>query len=295
MNGVVIGALVALSMVQQTDTVVPAQGARVLDLELAGGTATVTAWDRDEIAVRADHSMRTHVEIRRSRNGSTVSVESEADRGPATIVDYEITVPRAMRVEVDGHYVDVTVEGVAGGVEVDVTQGDLVVRGVSGSMSLSSTTGKIRVEDSEGDVEAETAAGEIRLVGVRGKVSVESAGGDIILDGVESSSVDAGTVGGRVFFRGAYRPGGTYLLGTHGGSMTLVVPDPVSATFRLATIYGSVLDTRGTDVKRYESGKRHTLEMGAGEALVEAETFGGRILLVGEGSEAAVPPGRDRK
>lgn len=294
MNGMVMGALVALSMVQQTDTVFPAGGARTLELDLGGGSVVVTAWDRDEVRIQASHSTRTEVQVRRTRDGARIDVEAEARRAAgAALVDYVVSIPRAMGVEVDAMAADVTIEGVGGGVEIDVTRGDLILRGGRGTASLNSTTGKILVEGWAGDVEAETAAGEIRLVEVTGAVGAESAGGDIILVRANTASVDVGTVGGRIHFEGRYQPGGTYLFGTHGGTLTLVVPEGTAATFRLATAYGSVLDATGATPQRYTGGQRHTVEKGGGGALVEAETFGGRIVLVRPGGEGSSPPPGD--
>jgi len=290
MNGVVIGALMALGMAQQTDTVFPAQGARVLELDLTAGSVVVAGWDRDEISVRAEHSSRAEVRVRRTRDGTRVEVEAVASRGPVTIVDYEISVPRGMALEVDAMTADVTVEGVRGGVEASVNQGDVTLRSVGGAVKVYSTTGKVLVEGAAGDVEAETAAGEIRLVRVNGAIGAESAGGDIIMEGVTSSSVDVGTVGGRIHYDGTYQAGGSYLFGNHGGTVTLVVPEGASATFHLATVYGTVVDARTAEPQRYEGGQRHTLQAGAGAALVEAETFGGRIHLVRKGSEGSAPP-----
>lgn len=290
MNGVVIGALMALGMFQQTDTVFPAGGARVLELDLSAGSVVVTGWDRDEIAVRADHSSRAEIRVHRSGDGARVEVEAEARRGPVTVVDYEISVPRRMGLDVSSMSADVSVEGVHGDLEIGVNMGDVSVRGGSGSAKLYSTTGKLHLEDFAGDVEAETAAGEIRLVRVSGAVGAESAGGDVILQEINSTSVDVGTVGGRIHYDGSYQPGGSYLFGNHGGTVTLVVPAGASAMFRLSTVFGTVVDARTDEPQRYEGGQRHRIQVGGGAAQVEAETFGGRILLVRKGAEGSAPP-----
>ena len=69
MSGLMIGALMALSLVQQTDTVIALDGATGLDVENTGGRIFVTTWDRPEIRIQADHSRRSFVEIRRRRSG----------------------------------------------------------------------------------------------------------------------------------------------------------------------------------------------------------------------------------
>lgn len=290
MNGAVMAALVALSMVQQTDTVFPAQGARALSVDATAGSVTVTAWDRTDVGVKAEHSSRTYVAVHRSRDGSVIRLEAEARRGPATIVDFEISLPRGMAVEVDAESADVTVIGVDGGVEVDISQGNVVVRNGKGSATLSTQMGKILAEGVSGNIEAETAAGEIRLVNVSGTVVAESAGGDIVIEGGNSPSVDVGTVGGRIYYDGAFQRGGSYFFGTHGGTLTLVVPQGAAVSFHLATVHGTVINALGAQPERLEGGKRHTLDIGGGGAVVEAETFGGRISLVRKGAEGSGPP-----
>ena len=88
MNSLVMGALVALSMAPQTDTVIPLEGAKVLEVSAPAGSITVTGWDRSEIRIRAEHSTRTFVEVRRTRDGQRIDVQADSRRGPATIVDY---------------------------------------------------------------------------------------------------------------------------------------------------------------------------------------------------------------
>ena len=104
MNGVIIGALMALSMVQQTDTTFAVGGAELLDVESLGGSINVTTWNEDMIRIQAEHSQRTFVEIDRGRR--SISVESEARRGPANLVDYEITVPRSLGLRLEAQYGD---------------------------------------------------------------------------------------------------------------------------------------------------------------------------------------------
>lgn len=292
MNGVVIGALMALGVFQQTDTVFPAEGAKILSLEAMAGTVTVTGWDRNEIGLRAEHSSRTWISVNRSRDGQRISLEPEARHGIASImVDYDISVPRGMGLEIESMSGDVTVTGVEGSVSLEVTEGDLVVRGAKGGLKLNTTSGKVLAEDVAGGIEAETAAGEIRLRNVSGAIVAESAGGDIIVEGGTSTSVDVGTIGGRVFYDGTFQKGGSYFFGTHGGTLTLVVPEGTAATFHLATVHGTVINALGAQPERLEvTGRRQSLDIGGGGALVEAESFGGRISLVRKGSEGATPP-----
>jgi DUF4097 and DUF4098 domain-containing protein YvlB len=287
MNGLLMGALVALSMAQQTDTIIPLDGATLLDVSAEGGTIVVGTWDRNEIRVQAAHSIRTFVSFERSRNG-TIEVETEANRGPAGIADFQITVPGTLALELEGMYTDITVEGANGSVEAETLQGDIIIRGGRGTVRASSATGEVLVEGAEGEVEVETAAGDIRFVNVGGDVVAESAGGDIFFESSRASTVDAGSTGGRLQYQGAFLAGGRYFFGSHGGSVVLVVPEGTAATFNLATIHGSITSNLNGTTERLERGQRNSITIGTGGAIVEVETFGGRIAVMRQGTEGAL-------
>ena len=117
MNGLVLGAMVALSMFQQTDTTFAVDGAESVHVETMGGSIEVLVWDEDRIRVEAEHSNRTYIEIEWRRNGQEIDIEPEARRGPANIVDFRITVPRRMALKLDGQYADLRIEGADGEIE----------------------------------------------------------------------------------------------------------------------------------------------------------------------------------
>ena len=287
MNGLVMAALITLSMAQQTDTIIPLDGATLLDVEADGGTIVVGTWDRPDVRVQAAHSIRTFVSIERSRNG-TLSVETEANRGPAGIADFTITVPSTLNLNLEGMYTDITVEGANGAVEAETLQGDIIIRGGRGTIRADATTGEVLVEGAEGEIEVETAAGDIRFVNVGGNVVAESAGGDIFFENARATSVDAGSTGGRLQYQGTFQPTGRYFFGSHGGSVLLIVPEGTSATFNLATIHGSVTTNVNGTLERLERGQRNSITVGTGGAIVEVETFGGRVAVMRQGTEGAL-------
>lgn len=294
MSTVVIGAMMALALVQQTDTVIPLEGRERLSVDAAGGTVIVGVWDRDEVRIRGEHSSRTYVEVETRRN--TIEVESEARRGPANIVDYQITIPRTLALSVDGQFTDITIEGADGEVEAETVQGDITIRGGRGSVQASSANGVITVEGAEGRIEIESAGADIVIRDSAGDLLAESAGGDVIMENVSATSVDAGSVGGRVYFDGTFQPSGTYFFGSHGGSVTIVVPETTAASFNVASVHGSVTSNLTGSPERFERGQRHSFDLNGGGALVEAETFGGRIQLLRKGTEGEPPrPRRERR
>jgi hypothetical protein len=151
--------------------------------------------------------------------------------------------------------------------------------------------GSVLVEGAEGFIEIESAAGSVRIVDSSGEMVGETMAGPMILENVHASLVDVASVGGTVWYDGTFDPGGTYFFGSHGGSVTLVVPQGASAQFDLSSVYGSIRDNMQGEMRRSDSGERHTIEIGGGDAIVEVETFGGEISILRKGTEGEIPAG----
>ena len=286
MSGVVIGALMALSLVQRTDTTLALNGATGLEIDNAGGRITVTTWNRPEVRVRAEHSSRIHITVRRRRSG-VIELEAETRRGNsfASIVDYELTVPASLDLAFEGWSTDVTVEGADGEVTIETFQGDITIVGGRGTITAETVSGKIRIEDAEGIIEASSVAESIHISGSSGEIYVETVGGNIVLEDVSATVVEVGTVGGRISFSGSIADGGEYFFGSHGGTITITVPEGTDAEVSFATIHGSI-SSNFSGVPDFERGQRNTFTIGSGGATIEAETFGGRIVFRRGGSES---------
>jgi DUF4097 and DUF4098 domain-containing protein YvlB len=254
MSAAIIGALFALSFVQQTDTLIAVDGATGLDVESRGGRISVTTWDRPEIRIRADHSRR------------------------ASIVDFDITVPSSLNLSLEGWSTDVTVEGSNGDIDVETFEGDITISGGNGSVTAETVAGEIRVDGANGVIEANSVAEDVRVSNSSGEIYVETVGGSIILEGLSATVVEAGSVGGRVSFEGAVVDGGEYLFVSHGGTVSITIPEASNASVTFASLHGNISsDCPGTpDVER---GARNTFTIGSAGAHIEAETFGGRIVL----------------
>ena len=272
-----LSAAVALSFAAQTDTIVPVQGATTLSVEAPGGSIVVSTWDRNDVRIQADHSSRTYVSI--DRHGDRLDVEAEARMGPATIIDYVITVPASMDLDLEGMWTRIEVRGSQGEVAAETNQGDILIVGGRGLVSASSTNGEIRIQDSEASVHVEAVAGTVRIINVGGDIEAESVGGDIVFDGVRSRKVEAGTVGGRILYDGTVEAGGSYLFGTHGGPLAMRIPEGAGAEVSVATIHGGVRAMVPGAPARFPRGQRTRFQVGNGGATVELETFSGSILI----------------
>ncbi len=90
--------------------------------------------------------------------------------------------------------------------------------------------------------------------------------------------VEAGSVGGRVSFEGVILDGGDYFFTSHGGTVSLTIPQASNASVTIASVHGNISsDFPGTP--EMERGARNRFTIGSGGANIEIETFGGRIVL----------------
>src|SRR5919204_2628529 len=172
--------LAVVALVPTDQTVNVAKGTK-LDVNNFAGDVTVKTWDRDAVRVQVTVSDRETVDIKNA--DQVLAIRSRSVRGgrPRSL-DYAITPPKWMAINVTGTYVDANLEGVGGDVNVETTNGDIKVSGGSGFVSLKSVQGEISLEKAKGRVEVRAVNEGIRLADINGDLSAETTNGSIILD-----------------------------------------------------------------------------------------------------------------
>jgi DUF4097 and DUF4098 domain-containing protein YvlB len=262
----------------QTDTTIAvAQGTR-LKVENQGGDITVHAWDRNQVRVQASHSRRTHVEVKLS--GAVIRLEAEADRGPANMVDYEITVPAWMALDLEGMYASVNIEGSRAPITVQTLEGDITVKGGSETVKLGSVQGRIVVSGARGRIELNSVSEDIEGSDLQGDIVAETVSGDIVLRRIDAKSVDMQAVSGELYLDGRIADGGRYSLLTHSGEIAVSVAEGTNAIVSTAIGSGEVKSSFSLPVSERPSRRRQTYRLGSGSAAVDLETFSGDIELL---------------
>ena len=280
--------LVASLSLQQgkfdTDTTIAVPAGTRLSLQSMHGEVAVRVWDRNQVRIQATHSSRTRIEARVSESVLRLEPRGSGMGGAwGGVVDYELTVPAAMAVELHGMGGDVTVEGTRGDVTVNTIEGSITVQSGGGALTLVTVNGAIRVTGARGRVEARAVSDDVELVDVQGDVTAETVSGDLTLLRVDARRLEAQTVSGDVRFDGAIRPDGSYSLLTHSGDITVAVPEGAGATVRTAVSSGDVSASFGLPEPDRASRSRKTYRLGTGSATMEIETFSGDIELVRPG------------
>jgi len=265
-------------VVTQMDQTYQVQKGTKLDVNNFAGEVAVKTWDKDAVRVQVNHSEREQIDVK--QGDQLLTIRSRSLRGaPQRSLDYIITVPGWMAINVAGTYTDVTMEGVGGDVTVDATRGDIKVVGGSGIVTLKSVQGEVTLEKAKGHIEVRALNESIRLSDLSGDLSAETTNGSIILDRIDSGNVDLYTVNGNISYDGQIKDKGVYRLTTHNGLVAMTVPEKANATLIVRTYNGGFKSTFPVKLEDQNPRKRFTLTLGNGSARVELESFGGTIAL----------------
>src|SRR3954471_9077969 len=122
-----------------------------LDVGNFAGGVTIKTWDRDAVGDEVNVSDREAVDVKPGDQVLTIRSRSVRGGRPRWL-DYALTVPKWMAINVNGTYVDANLEGVGADVAVDTTNGDIHVSGGSGFVSLKSVQGEIFLEKAKGRI-----------------------------------------------------------------------------------------------------------------------------------------------
>lgn len=261
-------------------TVDAVKGTRLV-LSNNAGEVVVRSWDQDKVRIQATHGARDTVTA--ETTDMTLRIRTRSTRGPSGLVDYQITVPKWMPVNLSGTYLDATIEGTAAEVTVETVHGNARVTGGTGSVTVRSVEGIITIDKASGRVQATTVNEGIRVTNSSGEITAETTNGDIVIDNAQTSNLEASTVNGDVTFNGSIRDNGVYRLTTHGGDIRVGLGGATNATIFVRTFQGDFtadFPIQLPDGQTPRSGsKRFNFTLGNGSARIETQSFNGDIVL----------------
>jgi len=221
-----------------TDTVLKVDPGTTLALANLSGDITVAVWDRDEVHIQAEHDRDD--QIATSLNDGVLKLGVRSRKGEPADVEWTLTVPRWLPLELSGMESEIAVTGMRSAVRAQSMRGDVVVRGCQGPLEVNSVEGEVHVSDVSGNVTAGSVNSIIRMVRVTGPVEAQTINGDIQLEKVESANVDASTVNGRVFYASPFRSDGRYAFSSHNGKLYVGLPLDQLVKVKLSSFNGQV-------------------------------------------------------
>lgn len=220
-----------------------------------------------------------NVEVRMEQNGDEVLLKPhlyEQDRGWADLfrggrvaVDFELTVPREVRLE------------------AHTVSGDLVLEGTRGPIDVQSVSGDVRLSDAQGPMRLKTVSGDATLTGYAGQLLANSVSGDLALSRVRLHGSEIVTVSGDVRVGGELDQDREHRMKTISGDVDLHLAGG-SYDIRFKSMSGDVESELDGEILHEGRRDKHIV-IGAGATPVSVKTMSGdlRIKASAEGAPEA--------
>ena len=264
-----------------TDTTLTVKPGTRLGVDNFAGSVSVTTWTRNAIRVRAAHHRQSMVHI--ESTPGRMELSSSTRMGVPTFVDYDLTLPTWMSIEVSGVGTDVRVDGLKADIKAETVKGDIRIMNSAGDMDLSTVQGVIELTAASGHVQASSVNDDVTASRCEGDLQLESVNGGVILVDTRGPNLDVSSVNGELIYSGAFQDGGSYSFSTHDGDVTLGVPEHSNLSVSVATYDGSFnssFPVEMTTSDKRRKGREFRFTIGTGDANVELEAFQGDIRLV---------------
>src|SRR5215471_13684653 len=258
------------------DTTLAIRRGMRLEVDNFAGDIQVRTWSKDALRIEANHSHRTRVEI--DQEGRLIRLTAVGHMMPG-MVDYKLTVPPWMPLDLHGMSAEISVEGIKATVTAKTVNGDVRIKGGEEMVSASSIQGLVVISDAKGRVEASSLNQGVNLKDIDGDVVAESLNGVVILDKVQAKSLEASSVNGNIVFLGPMLKEGTYSLSTHNGTVVVGMPEKPDVNVSVATFSGAFSSSIPVSIERSHRARRFSFTLGSGSAKLELESFAGSVEL----------------
>ena len=245
-------------------------------LNIVNGSGSVTLHSNSGHQVLVTyvvHSDKVEVDQNASSNKQRVELRTHALPGQKPTadearVDYDVTVPA----------------GVA--VNVSTTSAPITADGLSGDIGLSSETGQLTVRNvAKSYVHVRSMTAPVSLTNVSlTHTDIQSSGGAVQLNNVTGQRVSVGTTTGNIEYRGDCSGGGDYLLTTHSGAIDVTLPPTASVDLTARSTNGTVENAFPLQQKSHTSfvpqqGRSFAGTSNSGSSSVQLQSFSGKIRV----------------
>jgi DUF4097 and DUF4098 domain-containing protein YvlB len=219
------------------------------------------------------HSAKVEVDQNASANRQRVELITHALPGEKPTadeakVDYDVTVPAGISVN------------------VSTTSASITADGVNAEIGLSSETGQISVHNiAKSHVRVRSMTAPVNLKDVTmSRVDIQSTGGAIQLTNVTGQRIAVGTTSGNIEYLGDCSGGGDYLLTTHSGAIDVTLPATASVDLSARSTNGQVENAFPLQEKTHNSfvprqGRSFAGTSNSGSSSVELQSFSGKIRV----------------
>jgi DUF4097 and DUF4098 domain-containing protein YvlB len=219
------------------------------------------------------HSAKIEVDQSSSDNKQRVELLTHALPGEKPTadeakVDYDVTVPAGVSVN------------------VSTTSAAITADGISSDIELSSETGQITVHNiAKSHVHVRSVTAPVTLQNVTlSRVDIQSTGGAVQLKNVNGQRLAVGTTSGNIDYEGDCSGGGSYILTTHSGAINVTLPATASVDLTARSATGAVENDFPLQQKPHisfvpQQGRSFAGTSNSGSSSVELQSFSGKIRV----------------
>ncbi|MGZ4845863.1 MAG: DUF4097 family beta strand repeat-containing protein [Candidatus Angelobacter sp.] len=239
-----------------------------------GGSVTLHSGSGHQLLVAyIVHSAKVEVDQNTSANRQRVeflihALPGEKPTADEAKVDYDVTVPAGVSVN------------------VSTTSARITADGVNADIGLSSETGQITVHNiAKAHVHVRSMMAPVSLQDVTmSRVDIQSAGGAVQLINVTGQRIAVGTTSGNIEYQGDCSGGGDYILTTHSGAIDVTLPATASVDLTARSANGQVENAFPLREKPHNSfvpqqGRSFAGTSNSGSSSVELQSFSGKIRV----------------
>jgi DUF4097 and DUF4098 domain-containing protein YvlB len=204
--------------------------------------------------------------------------------GTGAYVNYAITVPKRLALDLNSASGDIKVSGVQGGAKIHSASGDVELQEVGGALDVTTASGdtsvesarieSLKLQSASGDVKCE----KIQAAGSALKVAIVNQSGDVAFSG-DATDLSLETASGEIEAElTAALTLAAITIHSASGGVTLTLPRSVSAKVSVQTSSG---DMHAPDGGRDKNEDEHSLHvtLGGGVAPVTIQTASGDITV----------------
>jgi len=275
------------------------------------GDIVVTTGGGDEVSIdavkktRGDKSELARVQITVDDRAGRVDVRTEydqdrRDRGSRTnhvSVDYTVTVPASVSVDLHSISGSVKATGVHGSVRADTISGNVTLTDVPKLEAAKTVSGDVLLTGitTDGDLTASSVSGSLRAKGVKARgIDLGIISGDINVSDVTCERLGVKSVSGNVEYAGTIAKSGRYEINAHSGTVRLLLTNPAGFELNANSFSGSIRSElpltiggdssarSGSTVRgRRDAVNSHSMRAtyGDGSATLVVRTFSGDIII----------------
>jgi len=261
---------------------------------------TKRAWGRSQadaeknlkkIEVRiSEYDDRLDIKLVKERDSKNYSFwdlfdpDTWSEHGRSPTVDFELTVPKEINLELINDEGDVTVKSIIGDVEIHVDEGDIEISDIAfNELNLSVDEGDIDGVDlinPDGRLAIEVDEGDVLFEDVRvRRLKVECDEGDISIKDLSCNSCNINTDEGDIELDISLNKNDRYRVYADEGNVSFYLPDAPDVKLDLEAEDGSIRSDFEVRISKKDDRRICRDTIGDGNALIEIYTDEGTIYL----------------